>query len=256
MSPKFNGNGHNGVVASIATGRTHDNRYRKITLESKPHVHTIHRDGEKHDDSWIVSDGQDSCCGKDTALLLRPEWVFQVARGVELFVRSLQSNDAKSRCLDCFLISLPAAQRELEERLLDELRCRLAVLSHQRVGTRAERAQQLIIEEYWKPWTLDGLAREVGCNRTTLQEEFRLLTRTSLHRFLVRYRVSIAERLLTASDVKVSSIARQVGYRSYSAFSRHFKSVTGLTLMTYRVRRNTSAAVRELSPVKRAPSIA
>jgi AraC-like DNA-binding protein len=191
--------------------------------------------------------------GNDTALLLRPEWVFEVAREVERFVQSLRNEGVPS--LDRFFASLPVPERELEDQLLHELRCRLASLTHQHACTRAERARQLLIQEYRKPWTLAGLARAVGCNRTTLQEEFRSLTRTSVHVFLVRHRVAVAKRLLIGSDLKVSRVAEEVGYRSHSAFARHFKSVTGSTLTTYRGRRNGSAAARERLPVERAPII-
>ena len=194
-----------------------------------------------------------SSAAYDTALLLRPEWVFQVAYEVELFAQSLRNTEAQVPCLDGFFTSLPMAERELEHQLLSELRCRLASLCHQHVRTRAERARQLLIQEYWKPWTLAGLARAVGCNRTTLQEEFRTLTRTSVHRFLVRYRVSVAKQLLAGSDLKISCIGQEVGYRSHSAFARHFKSVTGSTLTTYRVNRKGLVAGQERIPVERAP---
>jgi AraC-like DNA-binding protein len=113
---------------------------------------------------------------------------------------------------------------------------RLATTPAAHPRTRAEHARQLLVRDYQRPWTLAALARAVGCNRTTLQEEFRTLTRTSVHRFLVRRRVSVAQQLLIRSNLKVSRIAQEVGYRSPSAFARHFKIVTGLTLMMYRLR--------------------
>jgi AraC-like DNA-binding protein len=190
--------------------------------------------------------------GRD-AFLLRPKWVFQIAREVERFVQSLRDEAAKPRSLDLFFASLPVPERELERQLLHELHSRLTPLTHERVTTRAELARQLLIQEYRKPWTLVSLARAVGCNRTTLQEEFRMLTLTSVHKFLVQHRVSVARQLLTGSDLKVTRIAQEVGYRSHSAFARHFKNETGSTLTTYRMGRNASAAGRARLPVKRAP---
>lgn len=178
--------------------------------------------------------GQDFSVANNNALLLRPEWAFHVAHAVELFVRSLPEETDQSRYIDRFFTSLPVPEGEFEHQLLQELRQRLARLAHQYASTPAERARQLLVNEYQQPWTLEGLARAVGCNRTTLQEAFRSLTRTSVHRFLVQRRVSVAKQLLTGSDLKVSSIAQEVGYRSVSAFARHFKSLTGSTLMTYR----------------------
>ena len=107
-------------------------------------------------------------------------------------------------------------------------------------ATRAERARQLLVHNYQRAWTLASLARAVGCNRTTLQQQFRRLTRTSVHKFLVRQRVSAAQRLLTGSDLKVTRIAQAVGYRSASAFARHFKMLTGSTLLAYRIRRHAA----------------
>lgn len=171
----------------------------------------------------------------DTAAILRPEWVYAIARDVERFVRSARDAGAPAS-LDRFLTSLPVAERELEHQILQDLRRHLVTIEQHASGSPAERALRLLIEDYRQPWTLAGLARKVGCNRTTLQQAFRTLTRTSVHRFLIRHRVSIAQQLLAGSDLKVSSIAQEVGYRSHSALARHFKSLTGTTLTTYRVR--------------------
>ena len=124
--------------------------------------------------------------------------------------------------------------------------------SHDPSRSRAERARQLLVQDYQRPWTLASLARAVGCNRTTLQEEFRMLTRTSVHRFLVRRRVSVAQQLLAGSDLKVSRIAQEVGYRSASAFARHFKILTGSTLLMYRIRRSGPTGDRDAVSIEHA----
>jgi AraC-like DNA-binding protein len=61
-----------------------------------------------------------------------------------------------------------------------------------------------------------------------------------------------AQQLLTESDLKISCIGQEVGYRSHSAFARHFKSVTGSTLTMYRGSRNDSTAVRVRLSAERA----
>ena len=78
----------------------------------------------------------------------------------------------------------------------------------------------------------------MGCNRTTLQEEFHDLTGTTVHRFLVRRRVSVAAQLLDAAAAKVLCVSLEVGYQSYSAFFRHFKRITGDTLASYHASRS------------------
>ena len=161
--------------------------------------------------------------------------MLQIAREVDTFVRSLAGARAEPLRLNRFFTSLPLPERDLERQFLTDLRDRL-FYSHGLAAkrTRAERARQLIVAEYRRGWTLAELARTVGCNRTTLQEEFQKLTGTTVHRFLVRRRVAVAERLLEDANLKISCISLEVGYRSHSAFARHFKTITGLTLTKYR----------------------
>src|SRR5687767_10534241 len=169
-------------------------------------------------------------------LLLRPEWVSRVAREFENFLRALRNERATTESVDQFFTSLPVPTGELEQQIVQVLRRRFITITAACALTPAQRARQLLMQEYQQPWTLQRLARAGGCNRTSLQVAFRRLTSTSVHRFLVRQRISAAQQLLAESDVKVSRIPQEVGYRSHSAFARHFKHVTGSTLTTYRVR--------------------
>jgi AraC-like DNA-binding protein len=184
--------------------------------------------------------------GADAGFPVRPEWMLQIAREVEAFVQSLAGARAEPSRLDRFLTSLPPPERDLERQFLIDLRDRLSY-SHGRVAgrTRAERARQLITADYRRRWTLAELARTVGCNRTTLQEEFQKLTGTTVHRYLILRRVTVAERLLEDANLKISCVSLEVGYRSHSAFARHFKTITGLTLTKYRTSRHGRAAFRD-----------
>ena len=69
------------------------------------------------------------------------------------------------------------------------------------------------------------------------------MTSTSIHRFLVGRRVREAQRLLVVSDVKTSCVSQEVGFRSASAFGRHFKRITGVTLSAYRAAAAAPSAV-------------
>ena len=165
---------------------------------------------------------------------------------MDAFVRSLDGRAADPLSLERFFSALPVPESDLERWILHGIRDRLTMpLGFAGTATRAEHARRLLFDEYRKPWTLVLLARAVGCNRTTLQSEFQTLTQTTVHQFLVRRRVSMALRLLEDSDLKISRVSREVGYRSHSAFVRHFKRITGVTLATYRISRHATPAVRE-----------
>jgi AraC-like DNA-binding protein len=60
-------------------------------------------------------------------------------------------------------------------------------------------------------------------------------------RYLTRWRMQLAARLLTDGNAKVASIAEDVGFRSESAFSRSFKKETGLSPAEWR-RTNSDAS--------------
>ena len=190
--------------------------------------------------------------------IIRPDWLLQIGREVEAFVRALPGRTADPSCLEHFFAALPAPELDLERWILREIKLRLAFLLERPLpGTRAEQARRLLADEYRKPWTLASLARAVGSNRTTLQAEFHTLTRTTVHQFLVQRRVSAAVQLLESSDLKVSRVSREVGYRSHSAFIRHFKKITGLTLTSYRgARQKPAPAFRERVPAEREPHVA
>jgi len=191
--------------------------------------------------------------GTRAGSILRPEWVFQIAREIDTFLRSLPEAEQDASRLEDFFASLPPPECDLERWILNDLRDRL-LHSHGAAdaSSPAERARRLLIDAYRRPWTLADLARAVACNRTTLQEEFRMLTGTTVHRFLVTRRVSVAAHLLEEADVKVSRVSAEVGYRSHSAFARHFKRIVGETPESYHASRHhhRPAALRDRRPVK------
>lgn len=185
--------------------------------------------------------------------LLRPDWVLAIARAVNTFATSLPDAGTSPTVVDAFVSTLPPPRSELERCFFADLRDGLCA-SHGLAGryARAEQARLLLSTDYRTAWTLASLARAVGCNRTTLQEEFHQVTGTSVHRFLVRRRVREAQRLLAASDVKTSRVSQEVGFRSASAFGRHFKRLTGVTLSAYRAAAVAPAANRDHVPAERA----
>jgi AraC-like DNA-binding protein len=177
--------------------------------------------------------------------LLRPDWVLHIARAVNAFATSLPPGGASPEAVAAFVAALPGPTSELERAFFANLRDGLCA-SNGLAGryVRGERARMLLCTDYRSPWTLPALARAVGCNRTTLQQEFHHVTGTSVHRYLVERRVHEARRLLMASDVKTSRVSQEVGFRSASAFGRHFKRITGVTLSSYR-----SGAAAAAAPV-------
>lgn len=66
---------------------------------------------------------------------------------------------------------------------------------------------EVIEARYREPWTVERLARQVGCNRTTLEQDFKDLTGMTVHACLVRRRIAVAVELLVRATEGLKRIA-------------------------------------------------
>jgi AraC-like DNA-binding protein len=85
-----------------------------------------------------------------------------------------------------------------------------------------------------KPWTLAKLASEVGASRSSLAVRFTRVVGEAPLRYLTRWRVQCAQRLLRGTRANVAEIGERVGYRTEAAFSRAFKRWTGVAPSVFR----------------------
>jgi AraC-like DNA-binding protein len=92
-------------------------------------------------------------------------------------------------------------------------------------------------------WSLERLARESGVSRSSLAERFSDLVGQPPMRYLTRWRIQLACRLLADRGAKVSAVALDVGYESEAAFSRAFKALVGASPAAWRQRRQASATI-------------
>ena len=87
------------------------------------------------------------------------------------------------------------------------------------------RITSYLAHHYATPVTIDEIADHVGRNRTYLMHLFRRHCGLSIWDYLVRLRISHAQRLLTTTSDKVFDIALACGFQSvnpfYVAFPRH-----------------------------------
>jgi AraC-like DNA-binding protein len=112
------------------------------------------------------------------------------------------------------------------------------------------RALGLLHERPAQPWTLRGLASEVGLSRSALAERFTHFVGHPPMQYLARWRMQLAARRLADGDAKVAAVALDVGYDSEAAFSRAFKRATGMPPAGWRRRHGPPGAPAR--PVRRA----
>ena len=101
---------------------------------------------------------------------------------------------------------------------------------------RLRPALSLMHAEPGKPWGLEELARAAAMSRTTFAERFRTVAGVPPLAYLNRWRMLLAQRALRDRDVRVGSLAVELGYASESAFSTAFKREVGESPLRYRNR--------------------
>jgi AraC-like DNA-binding protein len=78
-----------------------------------------------------------------------------------------------------------------------------------------------------KPWTLVGLANDVGVSRSVLAERFHRFLGEPPMTYLTRWRLLLGAQLLQTTSRSVAEIAAEVGYESEQGFNRAFRREHG-----------------------------
>ncbi len=92
----------------------------------------------------------------------------------------------------------------------------------------------LVHARYQEKLTVESLARELGTNRTTLQERVASLTGRSVVEYLTEVRLTVARALLTDTFLAIDEVAQRAGYASTPGFSRAFRGRFGLAPSEHR----------------------
>ncbi|MBF8186419.1 AraC family transcriptional regulator [Nonomuraea sp. K274] len=109
---------------------------------------------------------------------------------------------------------------------------------------RLRPALGLMHAEPGRHWGLEELARAAAMSRTSFAERFRTVAGVPPLTYLNRWRMMLAQRALRDGDVRVGSLAVELGYASESAFSTAFKREVGESPLRYRYRVRDERSVR------------
>lgn len=87
---------------------------------------------------------------------------------------------------------------------------------------------------YYRPLTLKKIADKVHLNPNYLSTLFREQTGQTVIQYLTRIRIDAAIYLLQNSELNISQIAEETGFRSESTFYQQFRKLTGTSPKTFR----------------------
>ncbi|WP_258724372.1 AraC family transcriptional regulator [Cellulomonas sp. NS3] len=98
------------------------------------------------------------------------------------------------------------------------------------------RALRLVHDRPGEPWTVAGLAAEVGVSRAAFARRFTELVGEPPMTYLAGWRMALAADALRSTDATLGAVARQVGYGGAFALSAAFRRAHGVSPQEYRVR--------------------
>jgi AraC-like DNA-binding protein len=96
------------------------------------------------------------------------------------------------------------------------------------------RAKDLVDARYFKPLTVEDLAKAAGLSRAHFSREFRRAFGESPHAYLLTRRLERAAALLRTTDNSVAEICLAVGLQGLGSFTTSFKRTYGVTPTAYR----------------------
>lgn len=88
-------------------------------------------------------------------------------------------------------------------------------------------ARHVLIKSYDNPPSLTELARQVGTNKTKLNQGFRQVYGTSAFAYLRNCRLERARKMLETKEMTVTQVAYEVGYSQQSTFTKAFQNHYG-----------------------------
>jgi AraC-like DNA-binding protein len=209
--------GGGGAETRILCGRFRfDERLRVATLPALPRV--LHVPGSR---------------GKP------PEWLALILR----FLKAETQNSAPGRDI--------AMSRLVDLLFVQTIRHWLALNDEHPLGwvgaLRDERIGAALARMHTRPehpWDVETLAAEVGMSRSSFAQRFVDLVGEPPNKYLTRWRVHYAARLLRSPGQSIAQTAQSVGYDSEAAFSRTFRRYMHLPPAAFRDKNDAKRSLR------------
>ena len=118
------------------------------------------------------------------------------------------------------------------------LKCLLLSLLRERINESIGRSTAGVIEyineNYKRKLTNAELAERAGYHEYHLNRLLKKEMGITLHKYVLRLRITEAERLLLITDMSVADISEEVGFESATHFATQFKVMSGCTPLEYR----------------------
>ncbi len=108
------------------------------------------------------------------------------------------------------------------------------MVSNNRAGRTALQLIRYLQEHYNENLTSEMIAEQFNYHAYHINRLMRNATGTTVHKYLINYRITAAKNLLTCTELSVQEIAFKVGFESTAYFSNSFKKMIGCSPNEFR----------------------
>lgn len=91
-----------------------------------------------------------------------------------------------------------------------------------------------ILQHYQNSFSLEDMAMEMGLGKYRLSRIFSDQLHMNFNDYLNNVRVSMAQNLLSTTDLPITSIIYECGFESQATFNRSFRKISGVSPREYR----------------------
>ena len=88
---------------------------------------------------------------------------------------------------------------------------------------------------YNQPLTNEEIGKKFGYHPNYLNKMFVTYTGSSLHKYLINYRIEKAQLFLGTKNLSVTEVAEKTGWRNLAQFSKAFKNITGTSPKNFKI---------------------
>jgi len=118
-------------------------------------------------------------------------------------------------------------------RLIDAMGAQRSISAEPRVGDHVERLSASVGLPFREDLTIEQIAGAAGLHPNYAMSLFKRGCGMSLWDYVIRLRISHAQRLLLTSDAKITAIALDSGFNSLSRFYEAFTRIAGCSPRSY-----------------------
>lgn len=132
---------------------------------------------------------------------------------------------------------------QLEQAIKQEI---IGTTIPERDQAKIKLAQNFITQKLGQSFSLKEIAQHIGSNEFKLKTHFKIMYGTTVFGYITQLKMIKAKQLLTQTELSVTEIAEELGYKSQNHFSTAFKKQQGYSPSELKKKRSLSVKQRLL----------